>query len=138
MIGLTPQETRILTFLVAALIIGSALSLYQHRHALPPVELVVGSQSQSGQANLIDSTSSRSLSDSTREKVDINVATQAELQSLPGIGPSLAQRIVDYRQAHGPFSSPEEITQVRGIGPKTYQKICPLITAGSRPAGEQN
>lgn len=138
MMSLTPQETRILTFLVAALIIGSALSLYRHRRALPPLELTIGSESAPGEAGLIDSSSSRSLSDSTREKVDINVATQVELQSLPGIGPSLAQRIVDYRQAHGPFSSPEEITQVRGIGPKTYQRICPLMTAGSRRAGGEN
>ena len=137
MISLTPQETRILTFLVAALTIGSALSLYRHRRTLPPLELTVGSERESGETSVADSASGRFLSGGTEEKVDINAATQADLQSLPGIGPSLAQRIVDFRQAHGPFSSPSGITQVRGIGEKTYHRICHLITASSLGEGEK-
>ena len=49
--------------------------------------------------------------------VHLNSATEAELESLDGIGPALAQRILDYRQAHGGFASIEELDQVSGFGP---------------------
>jgi competence protein ComEA len=66
-------------------------------------------------------------------KIDINRATQAELESLPGIGPVTAQKIIDYRQTHGPFKDIEEIMDVKGIGPATFEKIKDLITVGSPP-----
>lgn len=61
-------------------------------------------------------------------KVNINTADATALESLPGIGPSLAQRILDYRQAHGPFARIEDIQDVSGIGPATFAKIQDLIT----------
>lgn len=60
--------------------------------------------------------------------VNINTATAAELETLPGIGPVYAERIVAYREAHGPFKAPQEIMQVEGIGPACYEKIAPYIT----------
>ena len=62
-------------------------------------------------------------------KININTADLDALDSLPGIGPVLAQRILDYRQTHGPFSRPEEIMEVPGIGQATFDKIQDLITA---------
>jgi competence protein ComEA len=61
-------------------------------------------------------------------KVNINTADAATLESLPGIGPSLAQRIIDYRQAHGPFAQIEDIEEVSGIGPARFAQIQDLIT----------
>jgi len=61
-------------------------------------------------------------------KVNINTADTTALETLPGIGPSLAQRIVDYRQANGPFGQIEDITKVSGIGPATLDNIRDLIT----------
>ena len=55
--------------------------------------------------------------------MNINTAGADELESLPGIGPVLAQRIVDYRTEHGPFRSAEELTQVEGIGRATMESI---------------
>ncbi len=60
--------------------------------------------------------------------ININTASAEELKTLPGIGDVLSQRIIDYRQTNGPFSSKEAITNVSGIGEKTYAKICDLIT----------
>jgi competence protein ComEA len=60
--------------------------------------------------------------------VNINTASAPELETLPGIGPVLAQSIVDYRQAHGPFGTVEEIMDVRGIGPGVFEDIRELIT----------
>ena len=55
------------------------------------------------------------------EKININKASSVELTQLKRIGPKLSERIVDYREKHGPFERPEDIMQVRGIGPKTFE-----------------
>lgn len=60
--------------------------------------------------------------------VNINTATLEELDSLPGIGPTIAQRIVDYREEHGPFLTVEDLLNVSGIGPSTFEQIKDLIT----------
>lgn len=65
------------------------------------------------------------------EKININTAAAAELEALPGIGPALAARIVDYRAAHGPFQMPEELMNVSGIGEKTYAGLAEQITVGT-------
>ena len=52
----------------------------------------------------------------------------AELEALPNIGPATAQTIIEYREAHGPFTIPEDILEVPGIGPATFEDIRGLIT----------
>jgi competence ComEA-like helix-hairpin-helix protein len=59
--------------------------------------------------------------------IDINQAGLTELQLLPGIGPALAQRILDDRLKNGPYRSADDLDRVRGIGPKTLEKLRPLI-----------
>jgi competence protein ComEA len=61
-------------------------------------------------------------------KVNINTATVAQLDTLPRIGPAIAQRIIDYRTTNGPFQTIEEIQNVRGIGPATFEQLKDLIT----------
>jgi competence protein ComEA len=65
--------------------------------------------------------------------ININQATQAELESLPGIGPVIAQRIIAYREENGPFTTTEAIQNVAGIGPATFEDIESLITVGGIP-----
>lgn len=60
--------------------------------------------------------------------IGINSASAVELDALPGIGPVLAQAIVDYRAEHGPFASPEQLLNVPGIGEKTLEEIRPLVS----------
>ena len=57
------------------------------------------------------------------DRINLNTATAAELESLPSIGPSLAQRIIEYRANNGSFVSAEDITNVSGIGDATYELI---------------
>ena len=61
-------------------------------------------------------------------RININTATLEQLETLPHIGPALAQRIVDYRTAHGAFRAIEDVMQVSGIGPATFGAIKDLIT----------
>lgn len=61
-------------------------------------------------------------------RVNVNTADLATLETLPGIGPELAQRIIDYRQAHGPFAQIADLLDVPGIGPSTLEKIQEEIT----------
>jgi competence protein ComEA len=63
------------------------------------------------------------------DEININTADAAELETLPGIGPTRAQQIIDYRQQHGPFATIEEIMDVSGIGPATFEGLQDLITA---------
>lgn len=67
---------------------------------------------------------------STSELININTASSFELEALPGIGPKTAQKIIEYRDANGPFLSIENIVDVSGIGPGTYARIKDLITVG--------
>jgi competence protein ComEA len=87
------------TFLIAVLMIGTG---YMHNfsllHAAPAAE---------AQAQM----------------VNINTASLEELQTLHGIGPAIAHRIVEYRQTNGGFKNPDELVQVRGIGEAKYQKL---------------
>jgi len=62
------------------------------------------------------------------DKVNINTADKEALSSLSGVGPVTAGRIIEYREKNGPFKNIDEITKIKGIGEKTFQKIKDLIT----------
>ncbi len=59
--------------------------------------------------------------------INVNTATAAELELLPGVGPVMAGRIIEDRQANGPFRSAADLDRVKGIGPKTLEKLTPLV-----------
>lgn len=62
--------------------------------------------------------------------IDVNAAGLGELDLLPGIGPALGQRIIDYRNEHGPFASVDDLQRVSGIGPRTLDKMRSRVTLG--------
>jgi competence protein ComEA len=61
------------------------------------------------------------------QTLDINTATEAELTQLPGVGPGLARRIVEYRTANGPFQTVDDLQNVSGIGPSKFDRMSPYI-----------
>jgi len=62
--------------------------------------------------------------------ININTATAVELEELPGVGPATAAKIVDDRETNGPFTTPEDLMRVPGIGPKTFEAMKDLVTVG--------
>ncbi len=60
--------------------------------------------------------------------VDINTADSAALESVPGIGKSLSQRILTFREKNGPFQSVDDLMKVQGVGEKSIQKLRPYLT----------
>jgi competence protein ComEA len=97
---------------LAALLVDNEHVIVPHRAAAPQPEVPVAS------------------GDSADALVNINTATSAELEMLPHIGPAMAQRIIDYREAHGPFERIEDLQEVDGIGETRYADLAPLITVG--------
>jgi len=79
-------------------------------------------------AGTVNTSSVGSASASAGGKININTAGAAELDKLPGVGPALAERIIQYRTEHGSFSRPEDLKNVSGIGVKTYEKMAAQVT----------
>ncbi|MFH1692190.1 MAG: helix-hairpin-helix domain-containing protein [Candidatus Omnitrophota bacterium] len=106
MIYLTLQERKVLLFLAFILIIGLAVRIYLK------VKPGYGRVLSEGFMNY-----------SSSEALDINAAEEPQWVALPGIGEKIAHDIIIYRQAHGPFKSVDELTQVKGIGKKKLEKL---------------
>ena len=117
MVYLTDRERLTLTVLGMLAIVGMSINLWLQRR--PPIRIEPGPQPPYAQWE--------SLIKEARQ-VDLNHATAQELERLPEVGPSLAKRIVEYRQAHGRFRAPEELQDVPGIGPKTYETLKDYVT----------
>jgi competence protein ComEA len=67
-------------------------------------------------------------SDSISTLIDLNKATQTELETLPGIGPSKAKEIISYREQHNGFRNVEQLLEVQGIGPKMLDRVSKLVS----------
>jgi len=146
-LGFTRGEQRFLILLLCAIFVGAIISLYRGYRkpqdvpveGLPQLERVfqerssVGSQIDKGQkASKGTVEGDQAKSEEESFLVDINVADQKALESLPFIGPVLAQRIIEYRQTHGAFQSIEELLNVKGIGKKRLAQLKPYITVKSK------
>lgn len=93
--------------------------------------IIFAKKELNNEQNLINQTSSSLTTQSNKSNlININTATQSELESLPGIGPTLAQRIIEYRENNGYFQKIEDIKKVSGIGDKKFEAIKDLITVG--------
>jgi competence ComEA-like helix-hairpin-helix protein len=107
------QEKNILVFIGLMMFIGLAAHVVQRTGMLaspPAPDIVVPTKT----------TPSR--------LININTASVKELDRLPGIGEIMGQRIVAYRAVHGPFKKSEDIMGVKGIGPKKFERLRPLLT----------
>jgi competence protein ComEA len=98
-------------------------------NAKPALSNTTTPQGLSEQLNREATVAGKSLSASTKQghQLDLNRATAAELQQLPGVGPVLAKRMLDHRKRHGAFVSVDDLLDVKGIGRKKMARLRPLV-----------
>ena len=114
-------ERAILIFLVAALILGLAVSAL--RKLRPPVRVTIEKFNTEAYKTAVDDAG---LAD---QKVDINNASAEELMGIKGVGETIAERIVEYRYNNGNFASIDDIKNVKGVGVALFEKIKTRIKA---------
>lgn len=102
MFGLTRQEKTVILFLLGLAVIGIGVSFFSKQ--LKPFKEIPQLTSQ-------------------KQKINLNTAGYPELISLPGIGPTLAARIIEYRSSHGAFLSAEDLKSVKGVSNRTLEQI---------------
>lgn len=105
---------------------GLILARYDPEQTSPQKKQV--SEEVKGDTVDTDSTDQPSQYGAAADLIDINNATLEQLQELPGIGPTYAQRILDWIEENGPFTSKNQLLEIKGIGDKRLAKIKPLIT----------
>ena len=118
MVFLTRTERVTLGVLALAAVIGLAVNLYRLHGERVTVEIAPRAEETLRAEGAL--AASRRLS--------LNTATPAELERLPGVGPTLAARIVAYRASHGPFASVETLREVDGIGPALATRLSEYTT----------
>lgn len=146
--GFTRNEAGVIVFLAAALLTGGAIATLrgdgkgsppEAREALAAQDAAFAARSMSPATeastaletagSAVDETAAMTEgSQNAPSIVDINAANGSMLETLPGIGPSTAQKIIEHRKANGPFARIEDLMLIKGIGPKKFEKIRLFIT----------
>lgn len=137
-IGFTRTEAQVLLFLTGTLILGLGLKYARDPANTVPTGLPATTRSDSTFAARsavandpsrvpVTSKAAKTKTPPAAESICINTSSKEELMRLPGIGPAYAGRIVAFRAEHGPFRRLEELRQVKGIGPKTFERVKPYL-----------
>lgn len=153
-VGFTRSESLVVLFLVGTILFGGAIKLTreltgadntQYDYSALDQEFAARAQGNDTTRESEESELQGSRNPSTKnpksttpalrklksvpsKKININQATKTELMSLPGIGEAMAERIIMYREDHGPFLSVDNLVSVKGIGKKKLENLAPYIT----------
>ena len=113
--------------------INLALRVQDEAHYHIPTVGETPPPSPAGASSTSPRAGGRGTSSTTNLLIDLNTASAQGVESLPGIGPVMAGRIVAHREVNGPFAAVDDIQDVPGIGPKTLESIRSLVTVSGRP-----
>jgi len=128
-----------LALILVAVLLAAGTWLSQFGASAPPFPLppaaraVTPSVSEDAASQSVGAVGSPVEDQRLPNRLDLNAADVEALQTLPGIGPSLAKRIVAEREQNGPFRTAEDLLRVPGIGPKRWQRILPLVRTAEQP-----
>lgn len=133
--GFTPSEQRAVLLLLSTFGLGIVVWWYRASQPLPeidPVELAafenfLRTVSQDSQYLPSPAPTPTSSAVAPTARVDLNAATYNDLVKLPGIGPVMAKRILEFRATQGRFKRLQDLRKVKGIGAKTYEKLAPWL-----------
>jgi len=131
--GLLPDANPLALNLAAYLSDGEQIVVPTMVPTVTPTVIVVESQSNKP-SNFLRQPPPPPGPTNSSQLININTASQTELETLPGVGPVIAAKIIAYREAHGRFYTIEEILEVSGIGPVKFEGIKNLITVGDSPS----
>ena len=123
MFSLTRREQIVVALLVASLVVGGGISLWDHFSPEATEDFQVVRVAEPPEA-----ISEKAEPEKPAEKVHLNTATAQDLERLPRIGPKMAQKIVQWRTDHGPFRTLDDLAKVPGIGKKTLDGIGDMAT----------
>jgi len=147
--SLTPAERRAALVIAALLALGAGRDLWRATRPLPFAPPASGTATEgipaaTGDSDpaAVPSVPAESTWAGNFAPLDLNRSSAKDLESLPGVGPVLARRIVAHRERHGPFRAAEELLAVRGIGPRLLARLRPHVAIGpdtgpSGPAREE-
>lgn len=144
-LSITTSEASAILFLAAVLLTGFAAQHFQAQ-ATPydadtyaalhadfaarseaPMPEIAAADSTGGEAAVAVAAPRSRRAKEAPVRMNLNTASSRLLQRLPRVGPKTAERIIAYRESHGPFARPSHIQRVRGIGPKTFAKMEPYL-----------
>ena len=140
--GFTRNETKMILLLCSTLLLGLAFRYYNSSsedrkppekgfdYTIPDSIFQELSAAPGPSSKAVDSTghsSGKSAKLDANSPVNINTATPEELVQLPGIGPAYAERIISYRKDNGPFTSVDDLVNVKGIGEKKLERLRPFV-----------
>jgi competence protein ComEA len=136
---MTPAERRGALALLAIFVLGAVRDLWETRpgRIAPPAPANAAATMRAAPADTAEDPAGVSSAPDPGGRglarvrmIDLNRASVAELDELPGVGPVLAGRIVEYRRVHGPFRAVEELLAIRGVGPKSFGRLRPRVSVG--------
>jgi len=148
-LSITQNETWAILTLSMLFLVGTGVRFVQQRQ-LPPLtspsllavadtldsdslsadttNVVTLDSAQTDTTAVAEASGEADTADAAGGVINVNTASATQLQALPGIGPALSGRIIDYRTTHGPFPTADALQDVSGIGPKTLERLRPLVT----------